>query len=56
MIIELARALGVSVIAEGIETQEQVDALVGLDCDYGQGFHLGRPEPVKLELPLRSAA
>jgi len=56
MIIELARTLGVAVIAEGIETQEQADALVGLECDYGQGFHLGRPEPVKPELQLRSAA
>ena len=56
MIIELARTLGVAVIAEGIETQEQADALVTLECDYGQGFHLGRPEPVKPELPLRSAA
>jgi diguanylate cyclase (GGDEF)-like protein len=56
MIIELARALGVTVIAEGIETQEQVDALVTLECDLGQGFHLGRPEPVPAELALRSAA
>jgi diguanylate cyclase (GGDEF)-like protein len=56
MIIELARTLGVAVIAEGIETQDQADALVALECDYGQGFHLGRPEPVKPELQLRSAA
>jgi diguanylate cyclase (GGDEF)-like protein len=56
MIIELARTLGVAVVAEGIETQEQTDALVALECDYGQGFHLGRPEPVKSELQLRSAA
>jgi diguanylate cyclase (GGDEF)-like protein len=56
MIIELARTLGVAVVAEGIETQEQTDALVALECDYGQGFHLGRPEPVKPELQLRSAA
>ncbi len=56
MIIELARTLGVTVIAEGIETQEQVDALVALECDLGQGFHLGRPEPVRAELALRSAA
>jgi diguanylate cyclase (GGDEF)-like protein len=56
MIIELARALGVTVIAEGIETQEQVDALVTLECDLGQGFHLGRPEPVRAELALRPAA
>jgi diguanylate cyclase (GGDEF)-like protein len=56
MIIELARTLGVAVVAEGIETQEQADALIALECDYGQGFHLGRPEPVKSELQLRSAA
>ncbi len=56
MIIELARTLGVTVIAEGIETQEQVDALVVLECDLGQGFHLGRPEPVRAELALRPAA
>jgi diguanylate cyclase (GGDEF)-like protein len=56
MMIELARTLGVTVIAEGIETQEQVDALVGLECDLGQGFHLGRPEPVRPELVLRPAA
>ncbi len=56
MIIELARTLGVAVIAEGIETQEQVNALVSLDCEYGQGFYLGRPEPVQRELPLRSVA
>jgi diguanylate cyclase (GGDEF)-like protein len=56
MIIELARTLGVTVIAEGIETQEQVGALVTLECDLGQGFHLGRPEPVAPELSLRSVA
>ncbi len=56
MMIELARTLGVTVIAEGIETQEQVDALVVLECDLGQGFHLGRPEPVRPELALRPAA
>jgi diguanylate cyclase (GGDEF)-like protein len=56
MIIELARTLGVTVIAEGIETQEQVGALVTLECDLGQGFYLGRPQPVQPELALRSVA
>jgi diguanylate cyclase (GGDEF)-like protein len=56
MIIELARTLGVTVIAEGIETREQVNALVALECDLGQGFYLGRPEPVRSELGLRSVA
>jgi EAL domain-containing protein (putative c-di-GMP-specific phosphodiesterase class I) len=56
MIIELARTLGVTVIAEGIEAREQVAALVALECDLGQGFYLGRPEPVRAELALRPAA
>jgi diguanylate cyclase (GGDEF)-like protein len=56
MIIELARTLGVTVIAEGIETVEQVNALVTLECDLGQGFYLGRPEPVRPDLALPSAA
>ena len=56
MIIELARTLGVTVIAEGIESHEQVDALVRLECDLGQGFHLGRPKPVRQELALPFAA
>jgi EAL domain-containing protein (putative c-di-GMP-specific phosphodiesterase class I) len=30
-------------IAEGIETCEQLDALKGLLCGYGQGFYLSRP-------------
>jgi diguanylate cyclase (GGDEF)-like protein len=56
MIIELARTLGVGVIAEGIETQDQVSALVALGCDLGQGFHLGRPRPVRDELGLERVA
>ena len=56
MIIELARTLGVAVIAEGIETQEQANALVALECEYGQGYYLGRPRPVHTELPLESVA
>jgi diguanylate cyclase (GGDEF)-like protein len=56
MIIELARTLGVTVIAEGIETPDQVTALVAFECDLGQGFYLGRPEPVQPELALRSVA
>jgi EAL domain-containing protein (putative c-di-GMP-specific phosphodiesterase class I) len=37
-IIELAHALGMSVIAEGVETRGQLRGLVGLACDYAQGF------------------
>ncbi len=41
--ISLARALNIPVTAEGIETQEQADALTISGCDQLQGFLLGRP-------------
>jgi len=56
MIIELARTLGVGVIAEGIESPEQVSALLSLGCDLGQGFYLGRPRPVRGKLDLEQVA
>jgi diguanylate cyclase (GGDEF)-like protein len=56
MIIELARTLGMSVIAEGIETAEQVEALARLQCEYGQGFHLGRPSPARPSVQITAAA
>jgi EAL domain-containing protein (putative c-di-GMP-specific phosphodiesterase class I) len=56
MIIELAKTLGVTVIAEGIETQEQVSALIALGCEYGQGFYLGRPRAIRDRTRLPSAA
>lgn len=42
-VISLGRSLGMTVVAEGIETQAQVDFLVAHQCDTGQGFFLGRP-------------
>ena len=42
-IIRMSHSLGLKVVAEGIETQEQRDLLEGLGCDYGQGYLLGRP-------------
>jgi diguanylate cyclase (GGDEF)-like protein len=56
MIIELARTLGVGVIAEGIESADQVSALLALGCDLGQGFYLGRPRPVRDQLTLEHVA
>ncbi len=41
--IDLAHNLGMSVVAEGVEDQETVDALLALGCDVVQGYHLGRP-------------
>jgi EAL domain-containing protein (putative c-di-GMP-specific phosphodiesterase class I) len=42
-IIELARVLGMDVVAEGIETQEQYRLLREMGCRYGQGFFFARP-------------
>lgn len=44
-IIQMARALGAATVAEGIERPTQLDMLRTLGCDYGQGYHLGRPVP-----------
>ncbi|MBP6692627.1 MAG: EAL domain-containing protein, partial [Xanthomonadales bacterium] len=44
-IVTLAGALGLEVIAEGIETLEQRDALVELGCSLGQGFLYAYPRP-----------
>ena len=43
--IDLARHLGVAVVAEGVETTEVLDVLAALHCDVAQGFLLSRPLP-----------
>ena len=42
-ILQLARALDVTVVAEGIESEAQLERLRELGCDMGQGFHLSPP-------------
>ena len=44
-VLALAKSLGIPVLAEGIETAEQLELLRVEHCDEGQGFLLGRPAP-----------
>lgn len=46
-IIELARVLGMDVVAEGIETVEQYTLLREMGCRYGQGYLFSRPLPAE---------
>jgi EAL domain-containing protein (putative c-di-GMP-specific phosphodiesterase class I) len=40
-IIDLSHALSMTVVAEGVEVQSQLEELIDLGCDLAQGFHLG---------------
>ena len=42
-VVRLAHALGLKVVAEGVETQDQADILAQLHCDELQGFLFARP-------------
>ncbi len=44
-IANMASNLNLQIIAEGIETREQLEILQGLECEYGQGFHFSKPLP-----------
>ncbi|KDN16567.1 sensor domain-containing protein [Amycolatopsis rifamycinica] len=44
-IIAMAHAVDLTVIAEGVESAEQLELLRALGCDQAQGYHLGRPVP-----------
>jgi diguanylate cyclase (GGDEF)-like protein len=44
-IISMARSLNLRVVAEGVETQEQLDFLKSQQCDEAQGYYFSRPVP-----------
>lgn len=44
-VTQLARNMGISVVAEGIERGDQVVLLQSLECEFGQGYHFARPMP-----------
>ena len=46
MIVQLGAMFGLQVVAQGIEREDQREALVELGCELGQGYLLGRPLPL----------
>jgi EAL domain-containing protein (putative c-di-GMP-specific phosphodiesterase class I) len=46
-VIQLAGTLGLDVVAEGVETEEQRRALAALDCGHAQGYYFARPQPAE---------
>jgi diguanylate cyclase (GGDEF)-like protein/PAS domain S-box-containing protein len=49
-VLGMARALGMQVVAEGIENETQLQCLTELGVEYGQGFYIARPGPAEGEL------
>jgi EAL domain-containing protein (putative c-di-GMP-specific phosphodiesterase class I) len=43
-IVNVAKAFGLRVVAEGIETEEQAAFVSALGCDDGQGYRFGKPQ------------
>ena len=50
-IVQLGHALGLKVVAEGLETEAGLDVLARLRCDVAQGYHFSRPLPVEALTP-----
>jgi diguanylate cyclase (GGDEF)-like protein len=51
-VVRLGHALGLVVVAEGVETAAQLSTLRDLGCDLAQGFYLARPAPANTVLPI----
>jgi diguanylate cyclase (GGDEF)-like protein len=47
MVVDLGRALGMEIVAEGVETEAQQQALRALGCHIGQGYFYARPMPAE---------
>ena len=45
-LVSFSDEVGISVVAEGVETEEDLEVLRTLYVPYGQGYHLGRPGPI----------
>jgi EAL domain-containing protein (putative c-di-GMP-specific phosphodiesterase class I) len=55
-IVTLAHDLGISVVAEGLETPDQVACLQVLNCDNAQGYFFGKPMPAELAVQFLQTA
>ena len=53
--VNLAHDLGLEVVAEGIEDQATLDALCQMNCDYAQGYFIGKPMEAQDFIALASA-
>ena len=54
--LELARGLGVTTLAEGIETEGELAFLLERGCVMGQGFHFSKPVPPRRSSRCRTGA
>ena len=45
-IIDMAHAMDIKIVSEGIETDEQLDMLKSINCEIGQGFLFAKPMPI----------
>jgi EAL domain-containing protein (putative c-di-GMP-specific phosphodiesterase class I) len=55
-VINMARALDILTVADGVETREQVELLKSFGCDIGQGLYFARPRPAEAIAELLGAA
>jgi EAL domain-containing protein (putative c-di-GMP-specific phosphodiesterase class I) len=46
--IELSRSLNFRIVAEQVEDQASLDAVLGMGIDFVQGFVVGRPQPLSM--------
>jgi len=45
-LVSFGEEMGIAIVAEGIETAEELDALIDLGVPFGQGFYLAEPAPL----------
>ncbi|WP_345455139.1 EAL domain-containing protein [Deinococcus aluminii] len=51
-VVLLGQRLGITVVAEGVEEQRELDVLQGLGCSHVQGYYFARPQPAQAFSPL----